>query len=127
MSNEPQSLFGEQFVEGEPWHQNPAPHELVRTVDPDTSHAAARANPLGRGTHRHRLLEVYSHSDAGFIDEEVSALAGIESGGWKRCADLRKLGYTVPTGEKKEASSGLKQRICVITESGRDALSRTEG
>lgn len=115
MTNEPQSLFD----------QPPVFHEVARRDDPSTSHQAAKM-PFRRESQRHLLLKQYDGWN--LIDEEAAVKAGIVKGcPWKRCSELREMGFIEPTGEEKLSSSKAAQRICRITEAGQIALSTVGG
>lgn len=91
----------------------------ARTSDPATSHAAARANVPRRGSQALRILATYL--DAPRTDEEAAEMAGVP-GGWKRCSDLRRLGYITPTGTTARTSYGVEANVCSITSHGRAVL-----
>jgi hypothetical protein len=42
---------------------------------------------------------------------------------WKRCSELRKLGFIEPTGETRLSSAGQPQQVCKITVEGRRYVS----
>ena len=90
--------------------------ELARTSDPETSQAASKLNKGARETQRHKLLMTYWRLGA-MTDEEASDLAHIKHG-WKRCSELRNMGYIKPTGKTKKTKSGGTARICRITNEG---------
>ena len=96
---------------------------LFRATDPDTSAAGARHIRPKVGSQIMLLLQVYrDHSIYGLTDEQACTLATLVNGGWKRCSDLRRLGWIEPTGETRPATSGVPQRICRITAAGVEAL-----
>lgn len=102
----------------------PAPRELARLEDPDTSHAAARALAGKAGTMRRRLLAVYVKAPGGLTAEEAADRAGFDpaEGPWKRVSDLTNMDLIRPTGKTRAASSGRQQRVLRITDAGREAL-----
>lgn len=89
----------------------------ARTTDPETSHQAAKQNAPRRATHAMRILRAYLEGPQ--TDEQAAIWAQIP-GGWKRCSDLRRLGYIVPTGETALTSYGASANICRITDLGRE-------
>jgi hypothetical protein len=95
---------------------------LFRNTDPQGSVNGAKHIKLKRTSQAMRLLAVYKeHHVYGLLDEHAAALADI-TGGWKRCADLRRLGFIEPTGDMKETMSGVKAMVCRITPEGLEAL-----
>jgi hypothetical protein len=95
---------------------------LFRSTDPQGSVNGAKHIKAKRTSQAMRLLAVYNeHPIYGLLDERAAALAGI-AGGWKRCADLRRLGYIKPTGEMAATLSGVKAMVCRITSEGMEAL-----
>ncbi|MCX6934124.1 MAG: hypothetical protein NTZ29_15815 [Verrucomicrobia bacterium] len=82
----------------------------ARASDPATSRAAARS--LDTRTILGQLCAAYADAGAvGLTDEEAGARIG-KPGAWKRCSDLRRLGYIVATGETRTGSSGRKAIVC---------------
>jgi hypothetical protein len=95
---------------------------LFRNTDPEGSVNGAKHIKLKRTSQAMRLLAVYNeHPIYGLLDEEAANHAKI-AGGWKRCADLRRLGYIKPTGEMAATLSGVKAMVCRITSEGMEAL-----
>ncbi len=95
---------------------------LFRSTDPEGSVNGAKHIKLKRTSQAMRLLAVYNeHPIYGLLDEEAANRAKIP-GGWKRCADLRRLGYIKPTGEMAATLSGVKAMVCRITSEGMEAL-----
>lgn len=98
---------------------------LFRNTDPEGSVNGAKHIRPKRNSQAMRLLAIYNeHPIYGLLDERAAALAGI-AGGWKRCADLRRLGYIKPTGQLAETVSGVKAMVCRITSEGMEALIET--
>jgi hypothetical protein len=98
---------------------------LFRNTDPQGSVNGAKHIKLKRTSQAMRLLAVYNeHPIYGLLDEEAANHAKI-AGGWKRCADLRRLGYIKPTGEMAATLSGVKAMVCRITSEGMEALIET--
>jgi hypothetical protein len=96
---------------------------LFRVSDPDTSEAAAKDVKLRRGSQCAVLLEEYFTNRLGLTDEEAgvkSGLASKRSCYWKRCSDLRRMGYIVDTGIRRQQSTGSKGMVCVLTQKGLD-------
>lgn len=82
----------------------------ARNTDPTTSKASARS--LETREHLKRLSATYQKAGHyGLTDEQACELAGIAHG-WKRCSDLRRLGFIVATGETRTGKSGRAQMVC---------------
>ncbi len=90
--------------------------KLARSSDPQTSKDAAGMNARARDTHRHQLLMAY-WSNYAMTDEEAGEFTGVHQA-WKRCSELRKMGYIEATGKTKITKSGGRARVCRITDSG---------
>ena len=86
----------------------------ARSTDPPTSKRAA--DSLDPRSLLYRLAQVYEAAGAaGLTDEEAAAQAGIPTA-WKRCSDLRRLGWIKTNGATRVGSSGRDQMVCVWTE-----------
>ena len=95
---------------------------LFRATDPDTSANGARHITPKRGSQAMRILAVYAeHPIYGLTDEAAAAWAGITHG-WKRCADLRRLGFIQSIGETRATVAGVQAMVCRITQQGLEAL-----
>jgi hypothetical protein len=94
----------------------------ARTSDPVTSHMAEEAIRPRRGSQAMTLLQVYATAPGGLTDEEVAVQAKLGQGAWKRCSDLRRAGYIVPTGNLRPSSAGLLVQVCRITEAGKQRV-----
>jgi hypothetical protein len=91
---------------------------LFRNTDPDTSRAGAEHVKPRQGSQMMRLLAVYArYPKSGLTDERASHFASLPHG-WKRCADLRRNGFIVDTGQRLETSNGAMAMVCVITPEG---------
>lgn len=88
----------------------------ARTSDPDTSKAAALPR---RGSQLVRLLATYAWTPR--TDEQAGEAAGINQA-WKRCSDLRRLGFIADTGAREQGSQGKAQMVCALTDAGRAAI-----
>ena len=88
---------------------------LFRASDPDTSRQGAPR----RGSQALRILALYEYAD--LTDDQAVEISGFV-GGWKRCSDLRSLGFIVDTGERRQVSSGKLGMVCAITPAGKEAL-----
>lgn len=98
---------------------------LFRASDPDTSRAGAESIQKALGARLRTLLAVYWHAyPNGLTDEQACDSAALFHGGWKRCADLRRLGFIRDTGERRPLSSGRNGMVCVITAEGQEELNR---
>ena len=73
-----------------------------------------------------RLLTQYGSAVLGLTDDQagqrVAENSGVIPGYWKRCADLRRLGYIIDTGTVRETNSGSLGMVCAITAKGQEAL-----
>lgn len=94
------------------------PH--ARRHDPATSRRADVQSQPRRTSQAMQILAAYAAHGA-LIDEAAVAHAGV-TGGWKRCSDLRRLGYIAPTGAELPTSMGAAAQVCAITQEGRRAL-----
>ncbi len=92
------------------------PKKLVRTDDPDTSHAAA--NSVDTSQLESMVYEVISKYPDGCIADDVEReLAHLRSHSiTPRFAPLMRKGFIFDTGERRMASSGRSQRVVKVTE-----------
>jgi hypothetical protein len=92
------------------------PKKLVRTDDPDTSHAAA--NSVDTSQLESMVYEVISKYPDGCIADDVEReLANLRSHSiTPRFAPLMRKGFIFDTGERRMASSGRSQRVVKVTE-----------
>jgi hypothetical protein len=82
----------------------------ARASDPATSRAAARS--LDTRTILGQLCKAYADAGAvGLTDEEAGKRID-KPNAWKRCSDLRRIGYIVATGETRTGSSGREGIVC---------------
>lgn len=90
--------------------------KLVRTSDPDTSHAAA--NSVDTTLLESMVFEVISKYPNGCIVDDVEReLAPLRSNSiTPRFAPLIRKGFIFDTGERRKASSGRSQRVVKVTE-----------
>jgi hypothetical protein len=95
---------------------------LFRNSDPSTSRKAAEQVAPRRGTQMARLLACYAEASLGLTDDQAGQRAGLLNGYWKRCADLRRLGYIVDTQTTRPSNQGCQAMVCVISASGIEAL-----
>lgn len=97
---------------------------LFRSTDPDTSAAGAQDIRLRQGTQTYRLLEQYIIHRQGLTDEEAGTYSGLAANGvgyWKRCSDLRRLGFIEDCKVRRAGSSGSEMMVCVFTPAGFEA------
>lgn len=98
---------------------------LFRSADPMTSVQGARDVKPRRTSQAMLLLAEYAHRD-GLTDEEAGLFSGLAQRPkccyWKRCSELRALGFIIPTGETRLSSAGSPMQVCEITEVGERAL-----
>ena len=95
---------------------------LFRNTDPEGSVNGAKHITPKRGSQAYSLLIAYTRSPVdGLTDGEACTIRGIHHG-WKRCADLRRLGLIEPTGEMRKTVAGVNAMVCRITQTGWEAL-----
>ena len=96
-----------------------------RNNDPKTSKRAAEKAVIKSGSQRFRLLVWYNERAMGLTAEEAGELSGLAQKNacyWKRCSELRRMGFIEDTGQTRMAKTGNQQIVCQITEAGRLAL-----
>jgi hypothetical protein len=98
-----------------------------RVSDPKTSKDAYEKQTVSRTSQQWACLVVYkNHMPKGATDDEVGVMSGLAEKGagyWKRCSELRRMGFIVDTGlTRTNPASGAKQMVCRITDKGREAL-----
>lgn len=101
----------------------------ARTDDPETSHKAGKSVKMRAGSQQAQLLIAYDCASLrGLTDEEAGQMTGLANlkscGYWKRCSELRRAGYIVPTGETRSSQANEQQRVCVITLLGRNVAGK---
>jgi hypothetical protein len=95
---------------------------LFRSTDPEGSVNGAKHIRPKAGSQMHSLLIAYLGSTVyGLTDEEACTIRGVHHG-WKRCADLRRLGLIEPTGDQRATTSGVMAMVCRITPAGLEAV-----
>lgn len=106
------------------------PSMLHRTVDPDTSRAAAKA---AKEHIRHACLRMYGAHPDGLCDDDLGHLArqGGHESYRRRGSDLRGLGWTqLLAGDdgkvvrRRTQSQGGVARVSVLTDEGRAVLAQ---
>jgi hypothetical protein len=105
----------------------------ARRSDPATSQINRDAF-VKKGSQRDCLLWTY-YTNAGLTDEEAGMSTPWKDSNmfdhrvcyWKRCSELRKLGFINPTGETRLSSAGQPQQVCEITTAGREYISNVLG
>ena len=98
---------------------------LFRATDPDTSVKAAQDVRLRQASQIYQVLEQYINHRQGLTDEEAGVFSGLAQRRacyWKRCSDLRKLGFIEDTGVRREGTSGSAMMVCVFTPAGFEAF-----
>ena len=90
---------------------------LFRATDPITSRNAVPR----RGSQAMTILALYDNI-GGLTDEQAVEISGLV-GGWKRCSDLRRLGFITDTGDRRKTLGGCQAMVCAITPAGIEALS----
>jgi hypothetical protein len=97
---------------------------LFRLLDPETSaNGAADVRPR-QGSQAMQLLTEYAQARIGLTDEEAghrSGLAARGAGYWKRCSDLRRLGFIEDSHTTRPGISGSEMMVCTITAKGLEA------
>lgn len=98
-------------------------HHRYRANDHHTSVAGASDVAFRAGSQKAKLLLAYFDHGALTADEAMEH-AGVSprSCYWKRCSELRELGYIEMTGEERPGSSGSLQIVCHITADGIKAV-----
>jgi hypothetical protein len=101
-----------------------------RATDPGTSERAAKNASVRSGSQRHIILKVYGDYPFGLTDEEAGDISGLSENRkccyWKRCSELRQMGFITPTGQHRKSSANENQMVCVITSYGRMKLTEIE-
>lgn len=96
---------------------------LFRNTDPITSALGAKDVKPRRMSQRDLLLAAYVNADAGLTDEDAGYATGLAQKPkccyWKRCSELRALGFIEPTGQMRLSSANSFQMVCAITAAGR--------
>lgn len=91
----------------------------ARRDDPKTSHEGAEAVAYRAGSHKAKLIEVFSRYPEGLTDEEAASHANLlRAGYWKRCGELREDGLIEPTGDTRVGEAGVSRMVCRITAKG---------
>lgn len=80
--------------------------------------------------HYEQTFGEWSSTDGTLTDEEAgmqtpwgsASMYDLRICYWKRCSELRKLGYIEPTGITRESRAGQQQQACQITDEGRAHL-----
>lgn len=93
--------------------------KVARKSDPISSHIAAAESRPRRLSQRMRILKVYAQVNEPICDDDAAFLAKVEYG-WKRCSELRQLGYIKHTGYVR--LDGRVRMVCKITKDGRKIL-----
>jgi|GEM_PF-5279297 len=108
---------------GEPPVRVPAPRELARTHDPDTSTAAA--NKVNVTEQMLQVLAAYADGSE-LLDEQAYERAGFSAAhhARQRCSDLRRAGLIGRVGRTARTVSGRSAHLCAITTAGRAYLER---
>ena len=112
----------------------------ARNTDPETSQAnrdafrkkASQRDVILRTYYESYLGGILSYSDGsdgqkGLTDEECGMATPWKESSmydervcyWKRCSELRKLGFIQPTGATRTSVAGQEQQVCEITVEGR--------
>jgi hypothetical protein len=101
-----------------------------RHKNPVTSRQGDKDNRLRRSSQQFRCLQIYGrYPNIGCTNEEVGFLSGLDESNacyWKRCSELRALGFIEDTGKYELARSGSRQMVCRITELGISALNEAK-
>lgn len=104
---------------------DPKPEGTHRVPDHHTS-IAAGLKELGRkGTQRERLaICFYRAGQNGLTDEEAASAAKIapQSSPWKRCTELRQMGFLVYADKDRKTTTGTDAKVWRMTGAGMRAL-----
>ena len=100
---------------------------LFRVTDPETSVDGAKDVKPRRGSQTDILLRMYaSYKITGLTDEEAGIWTGLADMPkccyWKRCSELRALGFIRDTGDTRLSSANSAMMVCRITVAGLEAL-----
>lgn len=102
---------------------------MFRHSDPVTSKKAAKGASKRSPSQQTILLKAY-RGGRGLTDEEAGVVTGLALKPrccyWKRCSELRAMGFIVPTGDFAKSSAGELQRICKMTLKGEKHLESLE-
>lgn len=102
---------------------------LFRNNDPVTSKKAGKSVARRAPSQQVILLRAY-RGGRGLTDEEAGIMTGLAHKPrccyWKRCSELRAMGYIIPTGETAKSTAGESQRICKMTPKGEEYLRSLE-
>lgn len=130
MSNE-QELWESIVENNQQWAEKFVPS--ARNTDPETSKANADAF-VKKLSQREALLLTYynaymydNYVQLWGLTDEQAGMATVWNGStmyalricyWKRCSELRKLGFIEPTGRTRISSANQQQQVCRITVEG---------
>jgi hypothetical protein len=97
---------------------------LFRDCDPITSKKGGKAVAPRRASQAMLLLSYYQY--ATLTDEQAGMASGLALKPrccyWKRCSELRALGYIRDTGQTRISTAGSPMMVCEITHLGKMAL-----
>jgi hypothetical protein len=94
---------------------------LVRArarIDGEATSAEGAVNVSNRApSQRMALLEAFLAHPEGLTDEEAATEAGLlKACYWKRCGELRRLGYITHTDRHRRGAAGVSRRVSTINE-----------
>jgi len=102
---------------------------MFRNSDPATSKKAAKGASKRAPSQQTVLLKAY-RGGRGLTDEEAGVITGLafkpKCCYWKRCSELRTMGFIVPTGDFARSSAKELQMICKMTTKGEEHLRSLE-
>jgi hypothetical protein len=102
---------------------------MFRNSDPVTSKKAAKGASKRSPSQQTILLKAY-RGGRGLTDEEAGVVTGLalkpKCCYWKRCSELRTMGFIVPTGDFARSSANELQMICKMTTKGEEHLNSLE-
>ena len=105
----------------------------ARNTDPETSQVnrdafvkKASQRDLILRTYARQFETAFGNNDRGLTDEEAgmktpwltSTMFEHRVCYWKRCSELRKLGFIAPIGETRQSRAGQQQQVCKLTSDG---------
>ena len=99
---------------------------LFRKNDHTTSRQAAEIVRPRRVSQATLLLQTYAQNTDGLTDEEAGDKSGLTAKPkccyWKRCSELRAVGFITQIDTVRISSAGCTQMVCQITSEGVKAL-----
>jgi hypothetical protein len=95
---------------------------LHRNPDQSTSVEGAHNVQMRSGTQKVKLLAAYAIYFELTDDEAASYADLLHATYWRRCGELRDLGFIEDTGKIRPGRAGVNRMVCRITKAGHEAL-----